>query len=185
MASSPGRIGWSWWKMGWIRLAYRPMADTGKLRAELGIAAEVPIIGSVGRLEEIKGYDVMVEAFAILRREWSHGPAPVLVVGGDGTERTRCAEMARTYGLEDSVFLLGWRDDIHDLHSAFTLFTMSSRSEGTSVSLLEAMSAGLCPVVTDVRRHRGPAAARDRTTRSRRGRCRGPGGSRGPRRATR
>jgi glycosyltransferase involved in cell wall biosynthesis len=45
---------------------------------------------------------------------------------------------------------LGWRDDIAHLHEAFTLFTMSSRSEGTSISLLEAMSAGLCPVVTDV-----------------------------------
>ena len=39
---------------------------------------------------------------------------------------------------------------MHDLLSAFTLFTMSSHSEGTSVSLLEAMSSGLCPVVTDV-----------------------------------
>lgn len=36
------------------------------------------------------------------------------------------------------------------LHAAFTIFTQSSRSEGTSISLLEAMSAGLCPVVTDV-----------------------------------
>jgi glycosyltransferase involved in cell wall biosynthesis len=54
----------------------------------------------------------------------------------------------RTLGAH--VRLLGWRDDIHALHAAFTLFTMSSHSEGTSISLLEAMSAGLCPVVTDV-----------------------------------
>jgi glycosyltransferase involved in cell wall biosynthesis len=53
-------------------------------------------------------------------------------------------------GLGDCVHLLGWRDDVHDLLSCFSVFTMSSRSEGTSVSLLEAMSSGLCPVVTRV-----------------------------------
>ena len=125
-----------------------PALDNGKLRNELGIAPQVPIIGSVGRLESIKGYDVMVEAFARLCQDWQ-GPVPALVVGGDGSERERCLAMARSHGLS-SVHLLGWRDDIHDLHSAFTIFTMSSRSEGTSVSLLEAMSAGLCPVVTAV-----------------------------------
>lgn len=127
-----------------------PRTDSGTLRAELGLAHDVPIIGSVGRLEQIKGYDVMIEAFARLKQAWPNRPQPVLVIGGDGTERARCNELARSRGLEDSVFLLGWRDDIHDLHSAFALFTMSSRSEGTSVSLLEAMSAGLCPVITNV-----------------------------------
>lgn len=129
---------------------HRPRPDDGALRRSLGIPAEVPIIGSIGRLQPIKGYDVMVEAFALLRRDWAGSGAPVLVVGGEGAERPRLEEMVRTHGLGGAVHLLGWRDDIHDLHAAFTLFTMSSRSEGTSVSLLEAMSAGLCPVVTDV-----------------------------------
>jgi glycosyltransferase involved in cell wall biosynthesis len=129
---------------------YRPAPDNGKLRSELGLASDVPILGSVGRLEQIKGYDVMVEALALLRREWHEGPPPVVVIGGDGSERERCAALARERGISDALYLLSWRDDIHDLHAGFTLFTMSSRSEGTSVSLLEAMSAGLCPVVTDV-----------------------------------
>ena len=54
------------------------------------------------------------------------------------------------YGLRDEIRFLGWRDDVHDLYATLVLFTLASRSEGTSVSLLEAMSAGLCPVVTDV-----------------------------------
>jgi glycosyltransferase involved in cell wall biosynthesis len=45
---------------------------------------------------------------------------------------------------------VGWRSDIERITRAFTIFAMSSHSEGTSVSLLEAMSSGLCPVVTDV-----------------------------------
>ncbi|HXW97626.1 MAG TPA: glycosyltransferase, partial [Gemmatimonadales bacterium] len=69
---------------------------------------------------------------------------------GDGSERTALQAQAARLGIGDSVRLLGWRDDVHDLHAAFDLFTLASRSEGTSISLLEAMSAGLCPVVTDV-----------------------------------
>jgi glycosyltransferase involved in cell wall biosynthesis len=58
--------------------------------------------------------------------------------------------LARTLGIADRVRFLGWRDDVERLYGAFDLFTLTSQSEGTSVSLLEAMSAGLCPVVTDV-----------------------------------
>ena len=128
---------------------HRPARDSGVLRRALGIGADVPIVGSVGRLEPVKGYDVMLEAFALLQRNWRDGPPPVLVVGGEGSERPRLEELARSLGIAGAVHLLGWRDDVAELHAAFTLFTMSSRSEGTSVSLLEAMSAGLCPVVTD------------------------------------
>jgi glycosyltransferase involved in cell wall biosynthesis len=119
--------------------------DSGRLRGELGLSPIVPIIGSIGRLEPVKGYDVLLAAFALLRARWRESEAPVLVVAGDGRERERL-----TAGLPPGAFLLGWRDDVADLHSAFTLFTLASHSEGTSISLLEAMSAGLCPVVTDV-----------------------------------
>jgi len=129
---------------------YRPRPDDGVARAELGIAPGVPVLGSVGRLEPIKGYDVMLSAFARLRAQWRDGLAPVLVLVGDGSERARLEQDARQAGIADGVRFLGWRDDILSLHRAFDLFTMSSRSEGTSVSLLEAMSGGLCPVVTRV-----------------------------------
>jgi glycosyltransferase involved in cell wall biosynthesis len=129
---------------------HRPVTDDGVVRRELGIPADTPILGSIGRLQPIKGYDVMVEAFAILRARWSGGPPPVLVVGGEGSERPALEQRVREHGLGGAVHLLGWRDDIRSLHASFTLFTMSSHSEGTSVSLLEAMSAGICPVVTDV-----------------------------------
>ena len=129
---------------------FRPQPDTGTLRKELGLGPAVPIIGSVGRLERVKGYDVMIEAFAKLRALESPAAAAVLVLGGEGSERPHLQALSERLGVGRAVHFLGWRDDIHDLHSAFSVFTLASRSEGTSVSLLEAMSAGLCPVVTDV-----------------------------------
>jgi glycosyltransferase involved in cell wall biosynthesis len=127
---------------------YQPRADTGRLRAELGLPAQTPVIGSIGRLEPIKAYDVMVEAFATLRARGKCDA--VLVIAGEGSERPRLERLVRERNLERRVFLPGWRDDVHDMHSAFSLFTMSSTSEGTSISLLEAMSAGLAPAVTNV-----------------------------------
>jgi glycosyltransferase involved in cell wall biosynthesis len=130
--------------------SFRPMADDGALRRELAVPRDRAIIGSVGRIEPVKGYEVMIEAYIELRRTWTDGTAPVLVIAGDGSERARLTALASEAGVGGDVHWLGWRDDIHRLHSAFTLFTMSSHSEGTSVSLLEAMSAGLAPIVTAV-----------------------------------
>jgi glycosyltransferase involved in cell wall biosynthesis len=139
---------------------FHPRPDTGVVRREVGIAPDIPIIGSIGRLEHIKGYDVMVEAMSILRKRADAGELDArsakarLVLVGEGGERPKLEAMAAAAGLTSAdrpwVHFLGWRDDVHDLHSMFELFTMSSRSEGTSVSLLESMSAALCPVVTDV-----------------------------------
>lgn len=130
---------------------HRPRADSGFVRTELGISPSTPVLGSIGRLEEIKGYDVMVDAFARLLRQWPlNEPTPVLLLGGEGSKRASLESQAASLGLSNQIRFLGWRDDVQQLHATFDVFTMSSRSEGTSVSLLEAMSAGLCPVVTEV-----------------------------------
>lgn len=127
---------------------FRPGRDGSGLRDELGIREQAPVIGSVGRLEPVKGYDVMLEAFRRLPEDIPDGErAPYLVVAGGGSELEDLRREARTM---DRVRFVGWRDDVARLHGAFDLFTMSSWSEGTSVSLLEAMSSGLCPVVTAV-----------------------------------
>ena len=128
---------------------HQPRADNGALRRELRIDADAPIIGSIGRLESIKAYELMVEAFAQFVKTNTGGKA-VLVIGGEGRSRLAIEQAVESHGLGGRVHLLGWRNDITDLHAAFSVFTLSSKSEGTSISLLEAMSAGVPPVVTDV-----------------------------------
>ncbi len=125
--------------------------DSAGAKRRLGLVAKAPVIGSVGRLEWVKGYDLVIEAFAALLREApASGEPPQLVVVGDGSERSHLEKRVRELGVSERTHLLGWRDDVQAIYPAFDLFTMGSRSEGTSVSLLEAMSAGLCPVVTNV-----------------------------------
>ena len=129
---------------------YAPHPYDGALHRELGLTPETPIIGSIGRLEAIKGYEVAVDAFALLVRAWEGPNRPVLVLVGNGSQRTALEQRAADAELGDAIRFLGWRSDIQKCLSAYTLFTMSSHSEGTSISLLEAMSTALCPVVTRV-----------------------------------
>lgn len=129
---------------------FRPGRGDTVLRGVAGIPAGSPVLGSVGRLEPVKAYDVMIGAFAELR-DRRRDPHPAhLVLVGDGSAREALERIVEARELGDAVHLVGWRDDIPDLLSGFTVFSLSSRSEGTSVSLLEAMAAGVCPVVTDV-----------------------------------
>jgi len=126
----------------------RPAAPSGQLRSELGLADGQPIVGSVGRLEPVKGYEVVLEAFALLSRRVTS--RPVLVIAGDGSARPALEAAATRLGVRDRVHLLGWRDDTADLLAHFRCFVLGSWSEGTSVSLLEAMASGIAPVVTAV-----------------------------------
>lgn len=131
--------------------AFAPRPEDGALRKAWGIAAGRPVIATVGRFDPIKRYDLMIEAFAHLRGAWDSSPVPVLVIAGEGPDegalRRRIAELGLT---ERDVKLPGWVGDVHPLLALTTVFSLSSQSEGTSMSLLEAMSAGICPVVTDV-----------------------------------
>lgn len=128
---------------------FQPRAPDGTLRRELGIAGNQPIIGSIGRLEPIKGYDNVIRAFARVRCAPQDGE-PVLVLAGEGSMRTDLEALAESLGVSRRVFLLGWRDDPENLYAHFCCFVMGSWSEGTSVGLLEAMASGLAPVVTAV-----------------------------------
>lgn len=126
--------------------------DGAAIRAELQLAPTARVIGSIGRLDAIKGYDLLIDAYVALRRAWTGGQVPALVIAGDGPEQSRLRSRLDALDAEirKDVHLLGWRTDVRDLLAAFDVFAMASRSEGTSVSLLEAMSACVCPVVTNV-----------------------------------
>jgi len=130
---------------------FQPHAVNG-MRRELGLRPGAPVIGSIGRLDPIKAYDVMLEAFAGLRAGWSdtQGAPPNLVLVGDGPEHDRLSALIERYALRDAARLVGWRKDVEDIYPVFDVFTLSSWSEGTSLGLLEAMSCGVCPVVTNV-----------------------------------
>jgi glycosyltransferase involved in cell wall biosynthesis len=94
-----------------------------------------------------KGYPDLLEAFAVIRRRFS---SAVLLIAGDGPQGAELEARRASLGLEDSVHLLGARDDVPELLAAADVFVTASRWEGLPVAVLEAMAAGLPVVATAV-----------------------------------
>lgn len=106
-------------------------------------------VGSVGRIAKVKGHDVLIEAIALLRT-MPGLPTFEVVIAGDGPDRGALEALIQARGLTSVVRLLGWADDAASLYQTFDVYVLPSRSEGMSISLLEAMACGATPVVTDV-----------------------------------
>lgn len=118
-------------------------AGPGRFRASLGVAPNQRLVGMVGRLENIKGPQVLLEAFGLLART---RPDLVLAFVGPGGLAKPLADRALDLGLGDRVLLAGARDDIPRVLADLDLVVLPSLSEGLPFALLEAMAAGK-PVV--------------------------------------
>jgi glycosyltransferase involved in cell wall biosynthesis len=116
-------------------------------RAALGIAPADFVIGTVGRFDPIKNLPMLIDALTVLCR--SNSRVRGLLIG-DGPERADITRRVHEAGLDGRIILTGHRDDARALLPCMDLFVLASFSEGTSVALLEAMSAGLPAVVTAV-----------------------------------
>ena len=137
-----------------------PCTEPTRIRAELGIPDEALVLGSVGRLAQVKGYDRLIRALGKMRAGVSqpslpsavHRPLPPvhLLLVGDGPERAALERLAASLGLADRVRLAGFQADPRPYLAAMDAFILSSHSEGLSMGLLEAMAAGIPVFVTDV-----------------------------------
>jgi glycosyltransferase involved in cell wall biosynthesis len=118
-----------------------------RARAALGLAPGALVVGTVARLDPVKDLPTLVRAFAALHVAHRHAR---LVVVGDGPERGRLDDLVGELGLRSSVVLAGHRQDVRALLPAFDIFANSSIHEGVSLTILEAMAAGIPVVATNV-----------------------------------
>ena len=118
-----------------------------QLVEEFNLPDSRKIIGTVGRLDDVKDQLTMIKAFQRVNEKI---PDSVLFLVGDGPRRTDLTGYIERNRLVDKVIITGRRTDVPDMLNLFDLFVLSSLSEGTSVSLLEAMASGVPPVVTRV-----------------------------------
>jgi glycosyltransferase involved in cell wall biosynthesis len=101
------------------------------------------VIGSLGRLDAMKGYDLLLRALARL-----DGLRVVIV--GEGAGRPELERLARELGVAHRVELPGWADAPSRALAGFDVFCLPSRSEGFPLSIVEAMLAELPVVATRV-----------------------------------
>jgi glycosyltransferase involved in cell wall biosynthesis len=119
----------------------------GYLRRALGIENSDPIIGTVGRMVAIKNQAMFLRA---ARSVVNSGFTANFVLVGDGELRGSLEAQARSLDLAERVFFLGWREEMDRIYGDLDLFAITSNNEGTPLSLIEAMAAGLPVVATAV-----------------------------------
>lgn len=125
---------------------FSPSLDVAR-EETIGRKISGPVIGCVARFDPIKDHPLLLEAFALVRR--TH-PDAVLVLVGDGSARASLEHRAAQADLSGSVVFAGDRRDTPDLYRCFDVFALTSKAEGTSMSILEAMATGCCVVATSV-----------------------------------
>ncbi len=131
-----------------VRIDVAPQPEMrARVRAEFGFSADEFVVGSVGRLDEIKNYPMLVESLALAHGEVA-GVRGLIV--GSGPDSGRIAKAIEKAGASNVVKMAGHREDARLILRSLDLFVLSSLSEGTSMALLEAMALGVPAVVTDV-----------------------------------
>ena len=109
------------------------------------------VIGSVGRMAEVKDYPNLVRAFIrLLEIEPAARQRARLVIIGEGMSRETCLNLLREANAAQLAWLPGERTDVAELMRNMDLFVLPSLGEGISNTILEAMSCGLPIVATRV-----------------------------------
>ncbi len=120
-----------------------------EFREELGAKADDLIVGIVGRLAEIKNHRLFLRAVALFKETYSQQRASArirFVVIGDGALRRELEQEAGSLGLVGDVIFVGNRRQPEKFYPALDLVTLTSRNEGTPLTLIEAM-ANARPVI--------------------------------------
>lgn len=127
----------------------QPVTDeeTRNCRAELGILGCYPVLGTIGRLDPVKGHRFLLEAMPDIIRRW---PKARLLVIGPGELDVALKGQAELLAIGANVHFLGMRQDVRRLLSVLDVFVLPSLSEGLSLALLEAMASGIPVVATRV-----------------------------------
>jgi glycosyltransferase involved in cell wall biosynthesis len=122
-------------------------SEKGRLRESLGVSPEIPLVGIVGRLCEVKNHAMFLEAAKVLK---SGGRKAHFVVIGDGHLRDALESHSRRLGLTSDVSFIGFREDAPSLYADLDLVALTSLNEGTPLTLIEAMGCGVAVGATEV-----------------------------------
>jgi glycosyltransferase involved in cell wall biosynthesis len=123
--------------------------DREPLRRELRLDEHELLVVAVGNLYPVKGHAILLRALDVLERNGGRHPWR-LAIAGRGEEEGPLRAFLSAHGLAERVHLLGYRQDIPDILAAADVFVMPSLSEGLPLALVEAMSASLPVIASDV-----------------------------------
>jgi glycosyltransferase involved in cell wall biosynthesis len=119
-------------------------------RDELGLSTDDILVGIVGRLTEIKNHELFLRAAAVFKSQFSQQSpdrSVRFVIIGDGALRHTLERQADSLGLADNVIFTGSCRDVDRVYPALDIVALTSRNEGTPLTLIEAM-ANARPIIS-------------------------------------
>lgn len=120
-------------------------------KRELGIPEDTLVVGTVSRLDPIKGNKYFIEAInQIINIERANCTNVIFLIVGDGTQKRELERLVAEYGLTEKVIFTGMREDVHQIFPVIDIFILSSLMEGMGKVLLEAMLNEKPVVATNV-----------------------------------
>jgi glycosyltransferase involved in cell wall biosynthesis len=132
---------------------FRPGINGEKIRSEFKVGRDTKLIGTIGHLAPLKGYEELTDAMVELVRE---GCDVKLAIVGEAiypnsqSYKQRLLSLVYSKGLKDRVIFAGFREDIPELLASFDIFVLPSRSEGFGRVNLEAMAMRKPVISTNV-----------------------------------
>lgn len=118
------------------------------LQQKIGVSLDSTfLIGSIGRLAYPKNYEFLISLFPELLQKI---PEAKLVIIGEGPERKKYENLIARHSLGDKIILAGAIEDASRYLKAFDLFVLPSLYEGMSLTLIEALHAGVPVLASDV-----------------------------------
>jgi glycosyltransferase involved in cell wall biosynthesis len=120
--------------------------EVSNLRVELAIPENHRILGTIARFDPIKNHTMMLKAFALVLTKY---PNTTLIIVGDGDERKNIETCIEQLNIRKNVILTGYKTKPQNYLALMDIYLLSSLSEGTSMTLLEAMSLSKLCVVTN------------------------------------
>lgn len=117
-----------------------------RIRKELSCQDTELVIGHVGRFEEQKNHKFLLKVYAQIHR---HRPDSRLLLIGEGLLEAEIRQWAKRLNLEESVYFMGNRNDVHKLMQAMDIFLFPSLFEGLPVTVVEAQASGLPVLMSD------------------------------------
>ena len=117
-----------------------------RLRLELGVPVGAKVIGTLGRLNEVKCQDLLIRAFATIRKTANVH----LLLVGDGPRREVLQSLVRELQLTECVHFAGYQPEPQRYLQAMDIFALTSRLEGLPLAILEAWASNLPIVVSRV-----------------------------------
>lgn len=130
-------------------IKFQPNKDDGiKIRKEIGISANVPLIGCVSRLVSRKGFDIFLRSARIIIQKI---PNAHFLIVGHGKEENNLRDLSKKLSIDQQIHWLIGRRDIPDILNAMDIFLFTTLwREGFGIVVIEAMACGLPIICSNV-----------------------------------